>query len=185
MTSATREGHCVAQNTPAWATWLRSDMQPRLRRVGPPRLQAVDHRGAPPSSPSACSRCPSSSPTRPWHARGPQKLVQLGQPGHDRRGAALWWRQLLYIGSLHSVVQERHKFGPIGWNVPCKFPVRSLRVCAVPPEPHGRDGREKLRRQPGYRHLHGSSIQYGGRITTGSTAPHGHVHDQVLQQEQP
>ncbi|CAL8466541.1 g6077 [Coccomyxa elongata] len=78
------------------------------------------------------------------------------------------WRQLLFVTTfLHSIVQERRKFGPIGWNVPYEFNQSDLSACIQFLQNHLLEMDAKRASAPTWETVRYmvSAIQYGGRIT--------------------
>ncbi|PSC73956.1 flagellar outer dynein arm heavy chain gamma [Micractinium conductrix] len=78
------------------------------------------------------------------------------------------WRQLLFTTCfLHSVVQERRKFGPVGWCVPYDFSQGDLAAVTQFVQTHISDMDAKRAPQPDWATVRYmvAAIQYAGRIT--------------------
>lgn len=78
------------------------------------------------------------------------------------------WRQLLFIQCyIHSIVQERRKFGPIGWNIPYEFNASDLSACTQFLQNHTLEMEAKKAPEPNWSTVRYmvSQIQYGGKIT--------------------
>ena len=72
------------------------------------------------------------------------------------------WRNLMYaICFLHSVVQERRKFGPLGWCIPYEFNDGDLNACLTFLEKHLYSSQLSW---PTLQYMV-SDVQYGGKIT--------------------
>ena len=72
------------------------------------------------------------------------------------------WRSLLYgICFLHSIVQERRKFGPLGWNIPYEFNTSDLSASVTFLEKHLYSGTLSWATLQ----YMIAEVQYGGRIT--------------------
>lgn len=72
------------------------------------------------------------------------------------------WRQLLFaLCFLHSIVQERRKFGPLGWCIPYEYNNGDLQSCVLFLEKHLYNGAISWST---FQYMV-AAVQYGGKIT--------------------
>jgi len=77
------------------------------------------------------------------------------------QGAAQWRQLLFALCFMHSVVQERRKFGPLGWGIPYEYNNGDLTACILFLEKHLYNGSISW---PTFQYMV-CEAQYGGKIT--------------------
>lgn len=81
---------------------------------------------------------------------------------NDCKQVAAYKQVIFQFAFFHAIVQERRKFGPIGWNIPYDFTNEDINTCAKQVR-HFLDKYDYVPYKV-FNYL-GAKINYGGRVT--------------------
>jgi len=81
---------------------------------------------------------------------------------NDCQKPAAYKKLLFSFSFFHAIVQDRRKFGPIGWNIPYAFTFEDFDVCRKQLKNFLDDYEEIPYKVLNYL---GSEVNYGGRVT--------------------
>jgi len=138
---------------------LKGGMDPNFRLF----ITALPHPEFPLGLLQMCSKVTNDPPAglRAGLLRSFTPGVMVDQDRLERVDTAQWRQLLFALCFLHSVVQERRKFGPLGWCIPYEYNNGDLQSCMLFLEKHLYNGEISW----GTFQYMVSDVQYGGKIT--------------------
>ncbi|KAL7522596.1 hypothetical protein ACHAWX_007291 [Stephanocyclus meneghinianus] len=138
---------------------LKGSMDPNFRLF----ITALPHPEFPLGLLQMCSKVTNDPPAglRAGLLRSFTPGVMVDQDRLERVDTAQWRQLLFALCFLHSVVQERRKFGPLGWCIPYEYNNGDLQSCMLFLEKHLYNGEISW----GTFQYMVSDVQYGGKIT--------------------
>eukprot|EP00956_Cyclotella_meneghiniana_P009264 scaffold12733_cov74-Cyclotella_meneghiniana.AAC.6 len=138
---------------------LKDNMDPNFRLF----ITALPHPEFPLGLLQMCSKVTNDPPAglRAGLLRSYTPGVMVDQDRLERVDTAQWRQLLFALCFLHSVVQERRKFGPLGWCIPYEYNNGDLQSCMLFLEKHLYNGEISW----GTFQYMVSDVQYGGKIT--------------------
>ena len=138
---------------------LKGNMDPNFRLF----ITALPHPEFPLGLLQMCSKVTNDPPAglRAGLLRSYTPGVMVDQDRLERVDTAQWRQLLFALCFLHSVVQERRKFGPLGWCIPYEYNNGDLQSCMLFLEKHLYNGEISW----GTFQYMVSDVQYGGKIT--------------------
>ena len=138
---------------------LKDSMDPGFRLF----ITALPHPGFPMGLLQMCTKVTNEPPAglKAGLLRSYTPGVMVDQDKIERVETAQWRQLLFALCFLHSVVQERRKFGPLGWGIPYSFSDGDLTACILFLEKHLYNGPISWST---FQYMV-AAVQYGGKIT--------------------
>lgn len=138
---------------------LKGNMDPNFRLF----ITALPHPEFPLGLLQMCSKVTNDPPSglRAGLLRSYTPGVMIDQDRLERVETPQWRQLLFALCFLHSIVQERRKFGPLGWCVPYEYSNGDLQSCMLFLEKHLYNGEISWET---FQYMV-SDVQYGGKIT--------------------